>query len=244
MLFLFILGILIITTHDNSLRKFLAVCVILTLFVKIYKIYKSNIPKCVNFQFNVEPNTKIIIWVDKPLKLYNTILNSGKCSDIIHVNKTGKVNVKIIDDNYLYTSNNFVYYRYIMNNNKLSIVNKLPFMHITPSSKPPSYSTESEYKKLSLKTKDNKPFSSEISMMENIEKLVHRRTKDITKLESIIEEDSSDLYSVSDDNLNKYYETSDNLKPFTRPLEAILNDRTFSIKTNHGKTHENVCDSM
>lgn len=247
MLFLLASLVLVTTIQDDSLRRFLFVCVILSILVKICKICQAKKANCIDFQFVAEPNTKIIVWVNKPLKLYTTILNSGKYSDIIYVNDTGNVTVNVIDDKNINSANSFVYYRYIMNGNKLSIIHKLPFMHTAPSSvTPPSSSmappSSREPEKLPLKTPSKKPFASELTTIKKIEDLTLRRTKDITKLESIVEEDSSDLDSIPDDELDKYFKTSDNLKQFTKPLEAILDDRSFAIKTDHGKTYENVYD--
>jgi hypothetical protein len=74
-----------------------------------------------------------------------------------------------------------------------------------------------------------KIFDKELKTMEKIDKLTVRRSRDIT-LEPIDEEDSSDLDSVPDDDLDKYFKITKEVN-FTRPLEAILNDRNFNIKT-------------
>ena len=241
MLFLLASLVLLGTIKDDSIKRFLLVCIGLTILVKICKYCQHRKGNNLKFQFNAETNTKIIVWVNKPLKLRNTIMDSEKYSDIIYVDRTGKV-IVYIDIQDVDLKNQFVYYRYIMNDNKMSIVHKLPLLSEAPASAPASAPVSAEPKKLPMKPSSSKLFAAELNTMKKIDDLIVRRTKDITKLESIVEEDSSDLDSIPDDELDKFFKTSVDVKQFTKPLEAILDDRSFAIKTDHGKTYENVCD--
>lgn len=235
MLFLTASVFFLLIVEDERVKRFLYVSVALIILVNICNYYKMKNYKRFAFQFEAQPDTKVMVWVEKPLKLCDTIFDSERYSNIQYVDHSGVVTIYLDYDSVNNVSDDqYIYYRYIMNNNKMSIIHKVPLNPKVPAS-------SSEPEKLPTPSLPKKPFNTELKTMEKIDNLTVRRTKDITNLDTVIEEDSSDLDSIPDNELDKFFTISKNFN-FTKPLEAILDDRSFAISKDHGVEYENVCD--
>jgi len=240
---------------DKNVRVFIYSCLIITVILNTYKYISDLHQNNVICTIHVIPNTRVIVWTDAPLKIYNTIFDSPIYSTILSSDSNGKVtfeieksSIKLVDN----ISKETIYYRYLMNNNKLSNINKTYINNVcksyandvsAPAPTPTPTSTSTSDKSLTNHKVIFAPTQTiGNNIDEKIDNLTIRRLK-IIKLDPVLEENTEDLldYETSDSKstfLDKIYDNS-STQTFNRPLEAILDDRAFGTKINHKKLYEN-----
>lgn len=252
-LLLIFIGLFACRIPKTRVRNFIysSIFIYILLHLYDYLTYDDSV-KC---RLNVNPNSSIVMWTEGPIMTDFDDNTNNICSKI-----------SVSDDNgsifyYVNTVKEKIYYRYIIDDITTSnIFTKNIIKHddddmivvkyetidsqvneLAPSSMPIEEDEEEEEEAPSSMPQELKSSLANVTN-EKIEKRTIRRIKPVISLEPVAEERSEDLYDEEDYINNIHNSKNIDMKQYSKPVEAILDDRVMSKHMIKGIVYENDPD--
>lgn len=252
-LLLIFTGLFACRIPNVHIRNFIYSTIFIYILLQLYDyLTRSNSIKC---RLNVNPNSSVVMWTNGPIMVDFDDATDNVCSKISVSDNNGSIFY------YVNTINENIYYRYIIDDittssiykknivehddNDMIIVEHESIDSNVDGLPPASMPVEEEI--IDLNNSVSKEPKSSLANVTNekIENKTLRRVKPVIALEPVTEERSEDL--IDDLSEEKYIENIHNsknidMKQYTKPVEAILNDRVMSKHMIKGIVYENDPD--
>ena len=239
-----LIAIFLRNVSNDQLRRFLYLLAILYVGTYLYDYYNVKPTNLLDVSINVEPLEPTLIYDKENVKLtvvplQDLLIWGNKDlqinSDIIYAEANGLVSFTINTNTF--KSNIYdeiIYYRFI-ENGKLLPVQQTYINQINKIHDPDTFTNAAPLANVMAFIKPDMPVNIAANQTignvtnEKIDNLTIRRVRVVNVIGD--EDALNDVCNTDEPNIDN--------KPFTRPLEAALDDRSFGTKIQHDMTYEN-----